>query len=120
MGLYRGTVAQQYVPYIVPQEHGNKEDVRWFSLCDDRGRGMLIRAAGPMSFSASHLTPEALTRAYHTHELQPDKHVTVQMDYAQRGLGTQSCGPDTLPQYRIGPGSYDWKYSMILLDGSDQ
>ncbi|MFC1600924.1 beta-galactosidase small subunit, partial [Candidatus Sumerlaeota bacterium] len=116
VGLYHGTVAQQYVPYILPQENGNKEDVRWFSLCDDRGRGLRVEAAGPLSFSASHLTPEELTRSYHTHELRPGKDVTVLMDYAQRGLGTLSCGPDALPEYRIDSGAYEWQYRMTLLN----
>jgi len=117
VGCYQGTVAEQYVPYIVPQEHGNKEAARWFSLCDAKGIGLQIQAQGPLSFSASHLTPEDLTKAYHTHELAPRQEITVLMDAAQRGLGTASCGPDTLEQYRIANGSYRLRYAMIALNG---
>ena len=120
VGLYSGTVTEQYVPYIVPQEHGNKEDVRWFSLCDDDGIGLQVQGAPTFGFSASHLSPEDLTAAYHTNELTPRDETIVHIDHRQRGLGTASCGPDTLPQYLINPGTYDFAYTIVLLDGSTQ
>ena len=117
IGLYRGSVADQYVPYIVPQEHGNKEAVRWFSLCNADGVGLQVQARGTLGFSAGHFTPEDLTKARHTHELKPREDITVLMDAAQRGLGTASCGPDTLERYRIGNGSYSMRYAMAILNG---
>jgi len=117
VGRYHGTVAEQYVPYIVPQEHGNKEAVRWFSLCNADGVGVQVQAEGPLSFSASHLTPEDLTRAFHTNELKPRDEICVLMDAVQRGIGTASCGPDIWEQYRIRSGSYHLRYAMIPLNG---
>jgi len=116
IGRYSGTVAEQYFPYILPQENGNKEDVRWLALTSSAGSGMQIQTSKNMSFSASHNTPEDLTAAYHTTDLKPRKEVTLLLDYKQRGLGTASCGPDTLEKYTISAGTHRWKYAMFFLD----
>ena len=116
IGLYSGSVAEQYVPYVVPQEHGNKEDVRWLSLCNADGLGVQVQADDSMSFSASHFTPEDLTAAYHTNELDPREEVTLLVDYMQRGLGTRSCGPDTLQKYCIPSGAHEFSYKIVILD----
>ena len=102
---FSGTVTQQYVPYIMPQEHGNHTDVRWLSL-DDGKAGLLITAPGLLEFTASHFTAHDLYAATHTYDLKPRAETILSLDYHQRGLGTLSCGPDALEQYRIGPGKY--------------
>jgi len=114
VGLYSGTVAGQYVPYIMPQEHGNKTDVRWLALSGAGGVGVLFAPLGPplMECSVSHFTADDLYRAYHTNELSPRKETIVNLDYRQRGLGTGSCGPDTLPEYRLPPGKYTFSYRI--------
>jgi beta-galactosidase len=112
VGLYSSTVTDQYAPYILPQEHGNKTDVRWLSLADKKGSGLLFIAEDLMECSASHFTANDLFKAFHTNELEPRKEVIVNLDYRQRGLGGSSCGPDTLPEYRIEPGIYQFNYLM--------
>jgi beta-galactosidase len=70
VGLYEGEVVDQYFPYIVPQENGNKEDVRWMALQNTQGIGFQIQAlAQNFSFSALHHTPEDFTQALHPYEL---------------------------------------------------
>ena len=100
------TVTAQYVPYIVPQEHGNHTGVRWLSLTDATGAGVRFSAARTMEASASHFTAHDLYAAKHTTDLRPRPEVHVNLDFAQRGLGTASCGPDTLPKYRIPCGKH--------------
>jgi len=112
LGLHRGTVEEQYVPYIVPQEHGNKTDVRWLALESAAGAGLLIVARGLLECSTSHLTANDLYQATHTHELEPRPEVFVHLDHRQRGLGGASCGPDTLPEYRIGTGTHRFGYRL--------
>ena len=56
VGRYSAAVAEMYVPYIVPQEHGNRCDVRWLRLVDAEGAGLRIEFAEPIQFSASHFT----------------------------------------------------------------
>ncbi|MBP6506854.1 MAG: DUF4981 domain-containing protein [Opitutaceae bacterium] len=110
---YRSTVTEQYVPYVLPQEHGNKTDVRWLALHDGAGHGLRFSAQGGlMNASASHFTAADLFAAKHTIDLTPRPEVHVHLDYGQRGLGTASCGPDTLPQYRIQPGRYNLNFSV--------
>jgi beta-galactosidase len=113
VGLYSGTVADQYVPYILPQEHGNKTDVRWMNLETADGEGLAFSAVGRlMECSASHFTAADLFAAKHTIDLAPRAEVIVNLDYAQRGLGTASCGPDTLEPYRIPPATYKLNYRI--------
>jgi beta-galactosidase len=111
IGRFETTVAQEYVPYIVPQEHGNHTDVRWLALCNEDARGLCVEAlpgadGAWLEFSASHLSTEDLTAARHTNELEPRDEVILNLDRFQRGLGTAACGPDTLPAYRTKPGTH--------------
>jgi beta-galactosidase/beta-glucuronidase len=109
VGLFAGTVDEQYVPYIVPQENGNKTDVRWLALSGESGAGLLAlpEAAdkeGPwLNASVHRFTPQDLDRARHTHELQKREQITLHLDYVQSGLGNGSCGPGVLPNYLVEP-----------------
>jgi beta-galactosidase/beta-glucuronidase len=106
IGQYHSTVADQYVPYILPQEHGNKTDVRWVALSNAQGAGLLISSEPLMEASASHFRTDDLYQALHTHELIARHEVVVNLDMAQCGLGGASCGPGTLAQYLIQPGEF--------------
>lgn len=116
LGRWHGTVAEQYVPYVMPQEHGGHADTRWFVLASPAGPGLLVSAAEPFQLNASHCTPEDLTRATHAEELAFRDEVCVHLDAAHRGLGTLSCGPDTLEQYRVGPGRYRFSWWVRPID----
>ena len=114
VGVWQGTVTEQYVPYVVPQEHGNKTDVRWMALeAGPADAGLLFQAENRLlECSASHFTADDLFKATHINELDPRSEVFVNIDYGQRGLGGASCGPDTLPQYRLEPGVYSFSYRI--------
>jgi beta-galactosidase len=116
IGLYRSTVAEQYVPYIVPQEHGLKVDTRWFEIAKKSDPKQTLRFDGnrPFMFSASHFTPEDLTQAYHTYDLSPRPETVICIDAFHRGLGTASCGPDTLEKYRSKPGLYKLNFTLSV------
>ncbi len=119
LGLYRSTVTDQYVPYGMPQEHGNKVELRWLALTDAAGAGLLVLGKPRFSGSASHFTPEDLIRAYHPADLRRRPETWLCLDRAQRGLGTASCGPDTLPQYQVPPGHYRFQYGLRPLQAGD-
>lgn len=115
IGLYRSTVTDEYVPYVLPQEHGLKTDVRWFELSNPsqaRPRLKLTPGDLPICFAASHFTPTDLTDAFHTSDLKPRPEVSVCVDMLHRGLGTASCGPDTLDQYKVIAGTYSFDYTL--------
>jgi beta-galactosidase len=108
LGVWSSTVAEQYIPYVRPQENGNKEDVRWVELADTNGIGCRISAVeNPFSFSALHFTAADLTAARHNFELKPRLEVILSLDAKQCGLGNSSCGPGVLERYAVPPGKYN-------------
>jgi beta-galactosidase len=101
VGIYSGTVSEQHVPYVLPQENGHKTDVRWFALNGKAGGGLMVAGDPLIEFSVSHYTDHELYRARHTVDLVAHGEVFVNIDHRHRGLGTTACGPDTEPQFRI-------------------
>ena len=99
-GHFTSTVSDQYVPYILPQEHGNHTEVHWFAL-ENGEQGLLVCSDPPLSASVSHFSADDLYAARHTIDLTPRPETNVNLDLQQRGLGTLSCGPDTLGRYRV-------------------
>ena len=109
VGVYTGLVRDQYVPYIRPQDYGNKTDVRWAALTDARGLGLLALApqdGALLQMSAQAYSTEDLTRARHPYELAPGGVIFWNLDHLQAGLGSNSCGPSPLPQYLIQPSEH--------------
>ncbi|GAT32676.1 beta-galactosidase [Terrimicrobium sacchariphilum] len=98
--VHQSTVTNEYVPYVMPQEHGLKCDTRWIALNNGENE-LRVTSAAPIAFSASHLHAQDLTEAKHTIDLVPRDEVWLSIDAAHRGLGTASCGPDTTEPYRI-------------------
>jgi beta-galactosidase len=115
VGRWESTVSDEYVPYIAPQEHGHHGDVRWLRLTREDGTGIEVRGMPTIGFSASHFTAQDLTEARHTSDLTPRPEVILNLDHAQRGLGTASCGPDTSPRYRLSAGTYRFSYIIRRL-----
>ena len=109
--IHKSNISAQYVPYILPQEHGNLSEIRWL-LINNNETNLKITSNGELQASISHYSQETLTNAFHTYELNPSTYSWLCLDAAQRGLGGASCGPDTLKKYRIGPGRYELKYNM--------
>lgn len=112
---YQSTVREQYVDYVMPQEHGHKTDVRWLTLTDDTGRGLKVSSDVPFEFNALHHTDDDLFAAKHPHDLHAKPEVVLSLDHAMRGLGTASCGPDTLPQYRLMAGEYRFGFELSVV-----
>jgi len=107
LGLWKSSVSGQYVPYVRPQETGNKEDVRWLELTDAAGNGLKISTAEkPFSFSALHFTAADLAAVRHNFELKPRAETVLSLDAKMCGLGNSSCGPGVLEQYSVPPQSY--------------
>jgi len=104
-------VRDQYVPYVLPQEHGNKTGLRWMRLCSPDAAVRFVPAR-PCEGSATRFTPQDLFAAKHTTDLTPRAEVIVNLDAAQRGLGTASCGPDTLDRYKIPAGAHELTFDI--------
>ena len=106
VGNWQQSVAEQYHHYITPQEHGAHSSTRWFTLADDSGAGAKIEFPRALSFAARHTFDEDLTAALTTPELVHRANTEVHIDVAMRGLGTDACGPDALPEFRIAAGMH--------------
>ncbi|MCK9222655.1 MAG: DUF4981 domain-containing protein [Limnochordia bacterium] len=108
VGVYACGVEDLYVPYVYPQENGNRTDVRWVSFTNLNGMGLLVVGQPMLNFSAHRFTTEDIQRARHTNELPVRDEITVNLDHRHCGLGSGSCGPATLPMYRIEPEPFSY------------
>lgn len=111
-GKWRSTVDAQYHPYVRPQEYGAHEQTRSFNLVDDTGRGLAVSLPQPLSFTARPHHDSDLSAAETLAELGTRETTEVHIDAAVRGLGTGACGPDVLPQYVLGPGTYAFAWGI--------
>jgi beta-galactosidase len=113
LGVWSSPVSEQYVPYVRPQENGNKEDVRWVELTDTHGNGLKIATReNPFSFSALHFTAADLAAARHNYELPPRPEIILSLDARMSGLGNGSCGPGVLEKYSVRAASYSLKLQL--------
>lgn len=117
VGFYESTVDDMYVPYIMPQAYGNRTDVRWMSLTNKKGIGLVAVSAGPMEFTVSHFNADDLYKAQHTNELVRRDEIILELDHIQAGLGGASCGPATLEQYTVKPGNFRFSFRIRGFDG---
>jgi beta-galactosidase len=112
VGLWHSSVDELFTPYVRPQEAGGRADVCWLELRDGTGVSLRLTMGAPMQVSATHFRAADLDAATHAEELRPRAETIVHIDAAHRGLGTASCGPDTLDEYIVGPGAFRWAWSL--------
>lgn len=100
LGVYEGLVEEQYVPYLRPQENGNKTDVRWLTLTDDDGFGLRVEGAMPIEAGALPYTPAELEAHDHVYKLPPSDKVVLRVHEKQMGVGGDNTwGAFTHPEY---------------------
>jgi beta-galactosidase len=104
IGRHTSTVDQWQTPYVFPQENGHRSDVRWALLTANSGRGLRIAGFPEFGLTARRWTSADLDAARHTNELRPSDRVWLNLDAAQQGLGSASCGPGVLPEHQLHPG----------------
>ena len=118
--IYQSTVSNQYEEYILPQEHGTKQEVRWMSLTNPEGQGLLFVAPDQMAASAVHFRPEdnytdSGNRSKHTYQFKSCATAVVNLDAVTRGLGNNSCGPDVLDKYELRAKNTAFSFFIIPL-----
>lgn len=111
VGRYTGTVDE--LPYVMPQDFGTRTDVRWFSVASARA-GLRVETGDDrlLVCSATHHTQDDLAAATDWLNLRRRRETVVHVDVAKRGVGTASCGPDTLDRYWVAPGRWRWSWSL--------
>ncbi|MHC4266176.1 MAG: beta-galactosidase, LacZ type [Planctomycetota bacterium] len=121
VGVYSGTVSEQTHLYVRPQENGNKIDVRWATLTNTEGKGLLIVGEPLLNVSAWDYTMEALEKAEHIHELPRGKTVTLNIDYQQMGVGgDDSWGARTHEEFRLPAMKYSYSFRLKALTGEEE
>lgn len=125
IGVYHGTVWDQYHPYIRPQEFGNKTDVRWMALKNADGMGLLIVGDNPLSMSAWQLLYKDIEHKQkhepnrHTTDINPRDLVTLNIDHKQMGVGgDNSWGAKVHTQYTLPYQEYTYSFSLIPFNGN--
>ena len=119
VNLYKGTVDEQLFDYSQPQETGNKVDVRWASLSNNNGVGLLAIGEPLLSVNALHYSPEDITSIdgrgpKHWYQIQRRDNIYLNLDYRQMGVGgDNSWGARTHPQFTL-PGTDKYEYSYYL------
>ena len=118
LGIYRSSVADQYFPYIRPQENGNKTDVRWWRVTNADGLGLEFYSDAPLSMSSLNYTTADLDEGprkhnVHAGDLTPRPYTVVHIDKAQYGLAcVNSWGATPLEPYKLHYG--DYSYSFVI------
>ena len=116
-GKFRTTAEEMFVPYIMPQENGNRTKVEYAAFRKGpEGAGLLIAAPGTMEFSALRYSVGQLWEKLHSGELNEENGVFVNCDCRLRGLGTATCGPDVRAEYEIHPGRYRFVLRLAALE----
>ena len=115
IGRFVSTVAAQYIPYVRPQENGGHAAVRWFEVTNAAGNGLRFAMGKPAQVSVTPNRDAELADAAHDVEVTACGNTVVHIDAAHRGLGTASCGPDTLDKYIIKTGVHTWEWTVTQI-----
>ena len=115
IGRYVSSVAAQYIPYVRPQENGGHAAVRWFEVTNAAGNGLRFAMSKPAQVSVTPNRDADLADATHDVEVHPCGNTVVHIDAAHRGVGTASCGPDTLDKYIIKTGVHTWEWTVTQI-----
>ena len=111
-GLYQANVDDLHEDYIRPQENGSHYDCEYVELNNSR-YGIVVSAENAFSFNASYYTQEELEKKTHNYELTESDSLVFCVDYALNGIGSNSCGPVVLEQYRFDDVLFRFQFTLI-------
>lgn len=118
-GRWAARADQLHTPYVKPQENGNRWGVDALVLRNPDGLGLGIESRRPFEFSAHNYTKEALASAAHEYQIQKADALILNIDWAQNGLGSNSCGQDQLPPYRLTPRPFELSLDFSAAAGAE-
>ncbi|MFW5774588.1 MAG: beta-galactosidase domain 4-containing protein, partial [Tangfeifania sp.] len=110
VGIYESDADEMFVPYIIPQEYGNRTDVRWLSVQNEEGKGLLIKGDEPLNFSLHKYSTDNLSRAMYTYQLEEAPNTILNVDYEVSGVGGTAIRQ--LQQYRVMPGVKKYRLTI--------
>ena len=113
VGVYSGSVDEQYTDYSRPQENANKMNVRWASLVNSDGIGLLAVGLPLIDTSVWHYTIKDMSNALHTVDMEKKPYTVWNIDYKQTGVGgDNSWGARTHPEFTLYPQEYSYQYIL--------
>jgi beta-galactosidase len=115
VGRWQSSVAGMQTPYVMPQENGNRRHVRWATLTGPGDRGLEVRGEPTFELTVRPWTSEDLTAAQHPTDLVAEERIWINVDVAQTGIGSQSCGPGVLPPHRLHPHTAEYAFTLRSL-----
>ncbi|EOZ1384454.1 TPA: beta-galactosidase subunit alpha [Enterobacter hormaechei subsp. steigerwaltii] len=115
--LWHTTVDKMFENYPFPQNNGNRQQVRWASLADRHGSGVLVVPQQPLHFSAWHYTAENIHAAQHCNELRRCDDITLNLDHQVLGLGSNSWGSEVLESWRVWFSPFRYGFTLLPLNG---
>ncbi len=110
LGVFDAVVDELHEDYLKPQENGSHYGCNYLTIGDERTA--LFISSDSFSFSASRYTQEELTSKAHNFELEKSPYTVLCLDYKVSGIGSNSCGPELLPQYRLDEERFDWSFCI--------
>jgi beta-galactosidase len=110
VGFYQATADAMYVPYIIPQEYGNRSDVRWLKVQNKEGKGLLIKGDDLLNFSLHKYSTDNLSRAMYTYQLEDAPNTILNVDYEVSGVGGTAIRQ--LQKYRVRPHVGNYKLTI--------
>ncbi len=109
IGLYHSSAENEYVNYIVPQEHGNHTKAKFLEM----DNSLKFFTDGEFEFNVSDYSAEALTDAMHTDELTKNGYTNIRIDYKVSGIGSNSCGPRISEKYQLKDDVTNFEFYII-------
>lgn len=113
-GKFTGKVSDFVTDYIRPQENGSHYHCDYIEV-SGAGSGLLATSLTPFSFNVSNYSQEELAEKRHNFELVESESTVLCLDYAQNGIGSQSCGPELLDKYRFSETEFEFNIKLTLL-----
>ncbi|MER5835796.1 beta-galactosidase small subunit [Streptomyces sp. NPDC002130] len=115
VGRFRASVDELQTPYVRPQDNGNRADVRWAEIVDEKGAGLRVEGAELFNLAARGWSDRHLAEARHQTDLTAGPTVHLHTDHVVQGLGSGAVGPGVLPGYRLEVGPADFTFVLTAL-----
>lgn len=119
MGVFESTVDGMMTPYVYPQENGHREKVEWFAVSDGAD-SLLCKMENPLGLNLSYYTDEEIERASHPAKLKKSQDLIIHLDYAQSGLGSNSCGQEQLEQYKVKREDFSLEFTLEAIPAGEE
>lgn len=112
--IYTSTIDEIYVPYVRPQDFGNRTNIRWAQISNGSSVVKFMANDNLMNFSCHHFTDTNMEKAKHTNELKRLNTTTFNFDYKVKGVGTSACGPQLAEKYIVPVTSTDFSFMVTI------